>query len=155
MSFRELRNFCEMMKSLGYPRIISMENFRQPNFKLVAEITYWLIKRFDSKAQIPVDIEEERDRVEFIRTAVQFFFQNLKLKLNSKYLYSSDGYAVKELIKVSEILYKAKKSINSKEEFEFSTELDITSRKQDINQIKNLSSEIVETGLNVIFNINK
>lgn len=79
MSFRELRNFTEMMRSLGYPRIISMENFRIPNFKLVAEILFWLIKRFDPKADIPDVIEEERDRVEFIKSACQvrkklFFF---------------------------------------------------------------------------------
>jgi len=71
MSFRELRNFTEMMRSLGYPRIISMENFRIPNFKLVAEILFWLIKRFDPKADIPDVIEEERDRVEFIKSACQ------------------------------------------------------------------------------------
>ena len=34
MSYRELRKFCEIMRSLGYPRIISMENFRNPNFVL-------------------------------------------------------------------------------------------------------------------------
>lgn len=59
------------MRSLGYPRIVSMENFRVPNFKLVADITYWLIKRFDPNADIPDSIAEERDRVEFIRAACQ------------------------------------------------------------------------------------
>ena len=49
MSYRELRNFCEMMRSLGYPRTISMENFRTANFKLTAEITFWLVKRFSPK----------------------------------------------------------------------------------------------------------
>jgi clusterin-associated protein 1 len=46
MSFRELRNFCEMMRALGYPRLISMENFRKPNFELVADILYWLALRY-------------------------------------------------------------------------------------------------------------
>ena len=127
-----------------------MENFRTPNFKLVAEITYWLVKRFDPKADIPDEIEEERDRVEFIRAACNFFFQNLKIKLNLKKLYSSDGYCVQELIKVAEILYKAKNSIKSREDFEFSAELDITTRKTEISTIKNLSNEIVETGLNLL-----
>lgn len=71
MSFRELRNFCEIMRSLGYPRIISLENFRIPNFKLTAEIIFWLIKRFDPNADISDSIEEERDRVDFIRSACQ------------------------------------------------------------------------------------
>ena len=39
-------DFTEMMRALGYPRQISMENFRQPNFPLVAEILMWLVKRF-------------------------------------------------------------------------------------------------------------
>lgn len=74
----------------------------------------------------------------------------MKLKLNLKKLYSSDGYCVQELLKISEILYKAKKSINNKEEYERSVELDITSRKNEITQVKSLSSEIVETGLNLL-----
>lgn len=75
MSFRELRNFCEIMRSLGYPRIISMENFRSPNFMLVAEIIFWLIKRFDPKADIPDSIEEDKDRVEFIKAAAQVIYK--------------------------------------------------------------------------------
>lgn len=34
-----------MMRALGYPRLISMENFRSPNFALVAEVLMWLVKR--------------------------------------------------------------------------------------------------------------
>lgn len=34
------------MRALGYPRLISMENFRTPNFTLVAEILTWLVKRY-------------------------------------------------------------------------------------------------------------
>lgn len=30
MSYRELRNFKEIMCTLGYPRLISIENFRAP-----------------------------------------------------------------------------------------------------------------------------
>ena len=38
-------DFTEMMRALGYPRLISMENFRSPNFPLVAEILTWLVNR--------------------------------------------------------------------------------------------------------------
>ena len=77
MSYRELQKFCEMMRSLGYPRTISMENFREPNFKLVSEIIYWLALRLDRKADIPSDIEDEKARVEFIKSAGIFFYNNL------------------------------------------------------------------------------
>lgn len=40
-----LTDFTEMMRSLGYPRLISMENFRSPNFPLVGEVLIWLVKR--------------------------------------------------------------------------------------------------------------
>ena len=41
MSYRELRNFCERMRGLGYPRLlISVENFRNANFELVADILF-------------------------------------------------------------------------------------------------------------------
>ena len=38
-------DFTEMMRALGYPRLISMENFRSPNFHLVAEVLQWLVQR--------------------------------------------------------------------------------------------------------------
>lgn len=38
-------DFTEMMRALGYPRIISMENFHTPNFMLVSEVLLWLVKR--------------------------------------------------------------------------------------------------------------
>ena len=62
MSYRDLRNFTEMMRRLGYPRLISMENFRTPNFELVAEILKWLIERYDYNASIPPDVDTEQDR---------------------------------------------------------------------------------------------
>lgn len=42
---RFFSDFTEMMRGLGYVRLISMENFRNPNFPLVAEVLKWLVKR--------------------------------------------------------------------------------------------------------------
>jgi Clusterin-associated protein-1 len=36
---------CERMRALGCKQVISMENFRTPNFELVAELLFWLLKR--------------------------------------------------------------------------------------------------------------
>ena len=36
---------CERMRELGCKQVISMENFRSPNFELVAELLFWLLKR--------------------------------------------------------------------------------------------------------------
>lgn len=37
--------FKETMKVLGYPRLISVDNFRMPNFELVADCLHWLVHR--------------------------------------------------------------------------------------------------------------
>uniref|UniRef100_A0A8C8U5V6 Clusterin associated protein 1 n=1 Tax=Peromyscus maniculatus bairdii TaxID=230844 RepID=A0A8C8U5V6_PERMB len=80
MSFRDLRNFTEMMRALGYPRHISMENFRSPNFGLVSEVLLWLVKRYEPQTDIPSDIETEQDRVFFIKAIAQFM---VKWQLNA------------------------------------------------------------------------
>jgi hypothetical protein len=60
MSYRDLRSLTEMMRSLGYPRLISLENFRQPNFRLVSEMLSWLVKRFEPNADLPSDVDTEQ-----------------------------------------------------------------------------------------------
>lgn len=89
-----------MMRALGYPRLISMENFRTPNFPLVAEILIWLVNRlaipgkivmhpmmivndycrYDPMADLPSDVDTEQDRVIFIQSLAQFM-----VTLNSAY----------------------------------------------------------------------
>jgi clusterin-associated protein 1 len=59
MSYRELRNFIEIMRCIGYSRIISIESFRNPNFELVADILLWLAERYDPNLDIDDDIETE------------------------------------------------------------------------------------------------
>ena len=104
MSYRELRNFCEIMRALGYPRIISIENFRRPNFELVANVLYWLAQRYDPQADISDNIEEERHRVEFIKQVATLFASKARIKLNTRKLYGADGYAVQEILKVATVL---------------------------------------------------
>ncbi|XP_060028485.1 clusterin-associated protein 1 isoform X2 [Erinaceus europaeus] len=110
MSFRDLRNFTEMMRALGYPRHISMENFRTPNFFLVSEVLLWLVKRYEPQTDIPSELETEQDRVFFIKAIAQFMATKAHIKLNTKKLYQADGYAVKELLKITSVLYNAMKT---------------------------------------------
>lgn len=72
MSCRDLRNFTETMRFLGYPRLISLSNFRSPNFHLVAEILTWLISRFDPDIDMTMEYKTVDDRVLFIRRAAEF-----------------------------------------------------------------------------------
>lgn len=81
------------MRSLGYPRIISVENFRNPNFELVADCLDWLVQRFDESADIDDDISTEQDRVTFLKNVSKVFMSKARVKLNIKRLYAADGYA--------------------------------------------------------------
>ncbi|XP_076075448.1 clusterin-associated protein 1-like isoform X3 [Mytilus galloprovincialis] len=152
MSYRDLRNFTEMMRALGYPRLISMENFRNPNFPLVAEVLKWLVKRYDPSADVIGDTDTEQDRVIFIKTIAEFMATKAHIKLNTKKLYQSDGYAVKELLKVTSVLYNAMKTntsnqTDSNDDSDVSAlSFDITSRIGDLKEARRLASEITSKG---------
>ncbi|XP_014784706.1 clusterin-associated protein 1 [Octopus bimaculoides] len=152
MSYRDLRNFTEMMRALGYPRLISMENFRKPNFALVAEILLWLVKRFEPTASIHSDTDTQQDRVLFIRSVTEFMAIKSHLKLNSKKLYQADGYAVKELLKITSVLYNVMKTneFNSLDDTESNESgpisFDISSKIVDLKEARKLASEITLKG---------
>ncbi|XP_051789989.1 clusterin-associated protein 1 homolog isoform X1 [Erpetoichthys calabaricus] len=151
MSFRDLRSFTEMMRALGYPRLISMENFRTPNFTLVAEILTWLVKRYEPQTDIPTDIDTEQDRVFFIKAVAQFMATKAHVKLNTKRLYQADGYAVKEMLKITVVLYNAMKtkgmSPAEKEHEEGSKfQFDLGSKIADLKAARDLASEITSKG---------
>eukprot|EP01138_Halocafeteria_seosinensis_P003139 gb/GECG01003209.1/.p1 GENE.gb/GECG01003209.1/~~gb/GECG01003209.1/.p1 ORF type:complete len:432 (+),score=86.44 gb/GECG01003209.1/:1-1296(+) len=152
MSFRELRRFSEIMRSLGYPRPISFESFRVPNFPLVADILYWLVQRYDPSAHIPDSIDTENDRVEFLSSVVQLMASKARLTLKAKHLYAADGRAVKELLKIAEMLYKARKlnkeslrKGQSTEEFQ-PVSTGAVDQVVDNSDSKTSSSEITELG---------
>lgn len=151
MSYRDLRNFTEMMKALGYVRLISMENFRNPNFPLVAEVLKWLVKRYDPSADVPSDTDTEQDRIIFIKSVAEFMATKAHIKLNTKKLYQADGYAVKELLKVTSVLYNAMKTniIDQGETNEDETvpiSFDISSRISELKEARRLASEITTKG---------
>uniref|UniRef100_A0A452SZZ8 Clusterin associated protein 1 n=1 Tax=Ursus maritimus TaxID=29073 RepID=A0A452SZZ8_URSMA len=151
MSFRDLRNFTEMMRALGYPRHISMENFRTPNFGLVSEVLLWLVKRYEPQTDIPSDVETEQDRVFFIKAIAQFLATKAHIKLNTKKLYQADGYAVKELLKITSVLYNAMKTKGMEdskigEEDVNKFKFDLGSKIADLKAARQLASEITSRG---------
>ncbi|XP_019731597.1 clusterin-associated protein 1 homolog isoform X2 [Hippocampus comes] len=151
MSFRDLQNFTEMMRALGFPRLISVENFRTPNFTLVAEILIWLAKCYEPQMEIVSDMNTESDRVFLIKTVAQFMATKAHIKMNTKRLYQADGYAVKEMLKITSVLYNAMKTKqmaledrmeeeNSKFKFELGT------RISDLKAARQLASEATSKG---------
>ncbi|KFO71220.1 Clusterin-associated protein 1, partial [Cuculus canorus] len=144
-------DFTEMMRALGYPRLISIENFHTPNFMLVSEVLLWLVKRYEPQTDIPADVETEQDRVFFIKAVAQFMATKAHIKLNTKKLYQADGYAVKELLKITSVLYSA---MNDKgveradvsEEDSSKFKFDLGSKIADVKAARQLASEITSKG---------
>mmetsp|Transcript_24066 Transcript_24066/g.56659 ORF Transcript_24066/g.56659 Transcript_24066/m.56659 type:complete len:444 (+) Transcript_24066:117-1448(+) len=146
MSFRELRNFCEIMRSLGYHRLVSMDNFRTPNFELVADVLDWLLHRFEPGCAIPDDISTEADRVLFIKSVVEKVVLKTGLKLNPKKLYGADGYAVKELLRLAQVLYEAQRSVSEVPAEGRGEDFTLNSKLADLKSTRSLCSQIVESG---------
>jgi clusterin-associated protein 1 len=137
------------MKSLGYPRLISIDNFRLPNFELVADCLYWLMQRCEARpppcrrrrrrrrppspplhhqptpplshryhpeCDIPDEIATEQQRVRFLQAAAALMLAKGRVKLSIRKLYSADGLAVQELLKLAQLLHRARASAAQPEE---------------------------------------
>jgi clusterin-associated protein 1 len=129
-----------------------MENFREPNFALVAEVLKWLVNRYDPHAEIPSDTDTPEDRVIFIKAVAQFMASKAHIKLNPKKLYTADGYAVKELLKVASLLYAAMKASDHTQEESSTvveaglTPMEINAKVTELKKCRQLASEITSKG---------
>lgn len=146
MSFRELRDFTEIMRALGFRQLISVDNFRTPNFYLMADVLYWLVHRYDDSAELNPDIKTEESRINFLKSVAQFMANKAHVKLNIKQLYRADGFAVRELLKICRILYNAVQIHPSEVEGSANTEIAAASKMEELKDARNLSSEIVTSG---------
>jgi clusterin-associated protein 1 len=125
-----------------------MENFRNPNFQLVAEILIWLVKRFDPDADILLEYDTEQDRVILVRSVTEFMASKANIKLNPKRLYQADGYAVRELLKATSVLYNALRvDITALDDStSFSSQIDISSKVHELAMTRQLTSQITTKG---------
>ena len=112
-----MRKLCEMMRRIGYNRIISLDSFKKPNFELVAEILDWLASRFDPHAEIPDTLETERHRVSFMRAVCGLFTTKARIKISPINLYYADYHAVPELLKIATLLYTVYTTDGSENEY--------------------------------------
>ncbi|OTF76512.1 clusterin-associated protein 1-like protein, partial [Euroglyphus maynei] len=95
------------MRSLGYPRQISIENFRNPNFPLMADVLIYLLKRFDPKTEIEANVETEDGRLKFVMNASRLMVNKANLDINVKKLYMADVNSVQEMIKLAKLIQEA------------------------------------------------
>ncbi|KTG39036.1 hypothetical protein cypCar_00042767 [Cyprinus carpio] len=107
--------------------------------------------RYEPQMEIPSDVDTESDRVFFIKAVAQFMATKAHVKLNLKRLYQADGYAVKEMLKITSILYNAMKTKentdgeqNADENSKF--KFDLGSKIADLKVARQLGSEITAKG---------
>ncbi|KAF5221977.1 putative intraflagellar transport protein A1 [Trypanosoma cruzi] len=152
MSFRELRSFVETMRLLGYPNLISMESFRNPNVELVADCLFWLIKRYEPSAEIVYEIEREGDRIFFFKQICEVALAKGQIKLNIKKLYQSDGNAVQEMLILASVLKKAMNATEA-EEADYTSVQQMVAQKnvQDAKRVQQLCSDLTSDGSALFF----
>lgn len=75
-----------------------------------------MLRRFYPECSISDDISTEADRVRFLQSIAQITLTKARMKLNLKKLYAADGSAVRELLKLAALLYKATQTANSIDE---------------------------------------
>lgn len=106
MTFREIKQFTEIVRTLGYPKPVGVDSFDTPNFGMMADILQWLCSLFDPDIVILPDLTNESSRVEFIRSVVQQMAIRSGIRMNPRKLYGSDRFAVREMLKVAAPIYK-------------------------------------------------
>ena len=107
MSYRELRDFGEAMRHLGFPKRIGIDSFRTPNFPIMAAALAWLVQRYDPHIDVPVVIDTQADRVHFVMSVVRSMNTRTTIQLNPRKLYAADVRAIRELNRIASVLYKA------------------------------------------------
>lgn len=136
-----------------------MENFKNPNFELVADILFWFAQRYDPESHIQYSIDTENDRVVFIKNIVQIFGAKAWIKLNPKKIYEANTFAVKEMLKIANMLNQAMKvSKNDDDDSGASNSLvdfNLDAKLSNLRAAKNLANEITETGAKLYDSLGK
>ncbi|XP_041978252.1 clusterin-associated protein 1 [Aricia agestis] len=146
MSYRDLRNFSEAMRSLGYPEPVSLDSFRAPNWSGAERALRWLAARVDPDARLPGGSASVEQRVALITGAVELFHTRANLKLNGKRLYGADGWAVRELLKVAGLLRAAAAAPAADRAARDPPLYDVSNRLGEIKQARALATDITAKG---------
>merc|ERR1719440_846132 len=62
------------------------------------------------------EIRTEQDRVVFLKSVAEQLLVKARIKLNLKNLYASNGFVVRELLKVATLLHDAYKNASTEED---------------------------------------
>ncbi|KAJ3124150.1 Clusterin-associated protein 1, partial [Physocladia obscura] len=105
---------------------------------------------YDPSFDILDDTSSEQDRVIFIKSIAAFMASKANIKLNTRKLYTADGYAVKELFKIVSVLYEASR-MHKNEDYDQIVQppLDISSKLAQLKSCRSLATSITEQGSNL------
>ncbi|KAJ3255718.1 Clusterin-associated protein 1 [Boothiomyces macroporosus] len=110
-----------------------MESFRTPNFETMGNILSWLVNNSESS------------RVQFVKAIAAYIAPKAQIRLNTRNLYKADGFAVRELMKISELLSKARNT-GKEEDSIILPPLDISNKLSKLKACRALASGITEKG---------
>merc|ERR1719247_960971 len=97
--------------------------------------------------EIMEEIRTEHDRVVFLKSVAEQLFVKARVKLNLKNLYASNGFAVRELLKVATLLHGAHRDAKGEtDEAEEAISVDIGPGHKfaDIKLTRGLSQDITK-----------
>lgn len=109
----------------------------------MASVLYWLTRNYDPRFEIPMELTTETSRVNFVKTVATFIAPK-QVRLNTRSLYRADGFAVKELMKISGLLSKAKQS--HLKDIIATPPLDLSNKIGKLKDCRTLASLITEKG---------
>ncbi|CAG9092920.1 unnamed protein product [Plutella xylostella] len=134
------------MRSLGFPHPISLESFRTPNFPLVEAALRWLACSLEPEAALAGGGGSLEERVALVTHAVAFFLSRANVKLNGRRIYGAEGWAARELMKVSGLLKVAVAAPAQHGPPDHLPSYDVSSRLGEIKQARQLATELTARG---------
>lgn len=72
--------------------------------------------RISPESNLSDDISTEADRIHFLQSVASITLSKTRTRLNLKKLYAADGAAVRELLKMAQLLHKATHTVSSFDE---------------------------------------
>ena len=104
-------------------------------------------QRYDPEIAISDEISTESDRVLFLKSTAKIMLSKARVKLNLKRLYGADGYAVKELLKIANMLRDATtRAAQSGEDTSGVESFDLDRKSLDPKQVRDHASDITRCG---------
>jgi clusterin-associated protein 1 len=103
-TYKDMKELLLLLRRLEYPRALSMQSFRTANFKLTAEILFWLCGKVQANLNISSNINRENERVNFIKNVCRLFSDKFRVKINALNLYAADWRALKELLLLGKVM---------------------------------------------------